>query len=474
MSLNPKNRNGSSLNLLAKVETLSILYAAVFLTRIGFGTILIVFPNYLLAADGQLISREYPALLGLILALYPALEGLSALPVGAWIDRSGRRKAFILGMGIITVLTAAISSTRTDIPFVGGAHSIMGLGAAMVTISSLTMITDLTTAENRGAGMGAFDLANLSGYGIGVISGTVLVRLFTPPMCLQGTAFEILPGIFSLPCSLGTVFEIVAGIFALATIFAFLALREPPHSPAAQGSWTESHGNLLKEVSGSFGEMAAIYPLWFSLTIIVGFYFYLPGITSRLSLSASSSAGLIMVGLVALGAGALLFGRLSDKIGRTRMILIGAVGELGFLLLFPDLFERLRQVPGGASSIGTIRMLGYTGIIAGVLFFMGSALVPSILAYVGDKAGREFRGKAMGIYSLMLSAGIATGNVLAGIFDTLGGVQAVFYSAAIIFGGLGLVSGALMNPLLLRRFVRRVFRIFSLGLWSPSKGNEPV
>ena len=35
MSLNPKDRNGSSLNLLAKVETLSILYAAVFLTRIG-------------------------------------------------------------------------------------------------------------------------------------------------------------------------------------------------------------------------------------------------------------------------------------------------------------------------------------------------------------------------------------------------------------------------------------------------------
>ena len=80
----------------------------------------------------------------------------------------------------------------------------------------------------------------------------------------------------------------------------------------------------------------------------------------------------------------------------------------------------------------------------------------------------------MGIYSLMLSAGIATGNVLAGVFDTLGGVQAVFYSAAIIFGGLGLVSGALMNPLLVRKFFRRMFRIFSLGLWSPRKGNEPI
>jgi len=451
MSLTPGKANGSSLNLLAKVETLSILYAAVFLTRIGFGTILVIFPTYLSVSS---------YLLGVILALYPALEGLSALPVGAWIDRSGRRKAFVLGMALITVLTGVISLTRTDIPLVGGAHAIMGLAAAMVTISSLTMITDLTTVENRGAGMGAFDLANLSGYGVGVISGTLLAKIFVQ--------------------SVGTIFQIVAGVFAAATLFALLALREPPHTSMGQEFSIESTGALFKEVSGGFGELASIYPLWFSLTIIVGFYFFLPKIAAGSSFSLSSSAGLVVIaaGLIALGAGALLFGRISDKIGRTRTILIGAFGELGFLLTFPDLFQKLVLVPEAASLFDEIRilfrMLGYQGLIAGALFFMGSALVPSILAFVGDKAGRGFRGKAMGIYSLMLSAGIATGNVLAGVFDTLGGVQAVFYSAAIIFGGLGLVSGALMNPLLVRKFFRRMFRIFSLRLWSPRKGNEPI
>jgi hypothetical protein len=44
----------------------------------------------------------------------------------------------------------------------------------------------------------------------------------------------------------------------------------------------------------------------------------------------------------------------------------------------------------------------------------------------------------------MLSAGIASGLVLAGIADDLGGVQAVFYSAAIIFSGLSLTSGYLL------------------------------
>src|SRR5712692_2265020 len=444
MSLNPGNRNGSSLNLLAKVETLSILYAAVFLTRIGFGTILIIFPNYLLGPGGYPISS---ALLGIILALYPALEGLSALPVGAWIDRSGRRKAFVLGMVLISALTAVISLTRDDIPLVGGAHAIMGLAAAMVTISSLTMITDLTTVENRGAGMGAFDLANLSGYGVGVISGTVLAKVFVQ--------------------SIGTVFQIVAGIFAVATLFTFLALREPPHTHQRQPSLKETFGNLT-------GEMAAIFPLWFSLTIIVVFYVFLPKIAQNSSLSLSSSAGIITLGLIALGAGALFFGRLSDKIGRTRTILIGAVGELGFLVIFPDLFQKLVLVREGTPLLTTIRMTGYAGIIGGALFFMGSALVPSILAYVGDKAGNEFRGSAMGLYSLMLSAGIASGNVLAGVADTLGGVQAVFYSAAIIFAGLGLVTGGLMNPLLVRRLVRRLVQIVSLGLLSRENESQPI
>src|SRR5712692_7173171 len=355
MNLN-RARNGTGLNLLAKIETLSILYVSVFLTRIGFGVFLVIFPIYLIGPDGLPISS---ALLGIVLALYPALEGLSALPVGAWIDRRGRRRAFVLGMTLITILTGVISLTNTNIPLVGGAHAIMGLAAAMVTISSLTMITDLTVVGNRGAGMGAFDLANLSGYGVGVISGTVLERVFSQ--------------------SLGTIFQIVAGIFAIASLFTFLTLREPPHTRERQVSLKETLGNLT-------GEVAAIFPLWFSLTIIVGFYFFLPKIAQSSNVSLSSSAGIITLGLIILGTGALFFGRLSDKIGRTRTILIGAIGELGFLILFPGLFQKLVLIREGTPWLATLQLLGYSGVIAGGLFFLGSVLVPSILAFVGDKA----------------------------------------------------------------------------------------
>ncbi|HLE65087.1 MAG TPA: MFS transporter, partial [Candidatus Bathyarchaeia archaeon] len=337
--------NGNGPNWLARIETLSLLYIAVFLTRIGFGTILIIFPIYILGSDGLPISA---ALSGLILAIYPALEGVSALPVGAWVDRRGRRRAFLAGMASITVLTLSISFTRTNIPLVGGAHALMGLSAAMVTISSLTMITDLTVVENRGAGMGAFDLANLAGYGVGIIFGTVMETMFQ--------------------ASLGTVFQIVAGIFAVATAFIFLTLREPTHAYQGRKTLSEMLENLT-------GDVSAIFPVWFSLTIIVGFYFFLPKLAQTSGTTLSNSSAIITLGLVVLGAGALMFGRLSDKIGRTKTIMIGAFGELGFLLLFPNMFDRLIAIPRGTPWNESLMQIGPTGVIAGVFFFFGSALV---------------------------------------------------------------------------------------------------
>src|SRR5947208_7933632 len=106
------------------------LYLAVFLTRIGFGSVTILFPLYSPAGACQV---------GLILALYPIAEAVSAMPVGRLADRISRKKLHLTGMTLITVLTAAIGFTR-NLLNVSILHALMGVSAAMAAVTSLTLL----------------------------------------------------------------------------------------------------------------------------------------------------------------------------------------------------------------------------------------------------------------------------------------------------------------------------------------------
>jgi len=266
--------------------------------------------------------------------------------------------------------------------------------------------------------MGGFDLANLGGYGVGIALGVAFTSIFA--------------------MDLGASFLVVSAILGVSTVLVFFILREPPHVPQGRRTLRQMYDNLT-------GDVAGILPIWFSLTVVLGFYIFLPRLALRMGkTNLAQSAPAILLVLLILGAGAIVFGRLSDKIGRTKTMLIGAVGEIAFLLVLPEIFTPIINIPPGTSLLDSYNMVGPIALLAGFLFFLGSALVPSILAYIGDKSAKEVRGSAMGLYSLMLSLGIAVGLLLAGIADDLGGVQAVFYSAAIIFSGLSLTSGYLL------------------------------
>jgi MFS family permease len=179
---------------------LAVLYLAILVSRVGFGVIIIVFPFY--------TSRASDISVAVALALYPILEAATAVPMGRLCDMRGRKKILVSSLGFVAVMMASIGLTK-NIHTVASIHELMRVGAAGVTVSTLTMITDLTAERNRGAGMGVFDFMNVGRYAVGLLLGSRLDVEFS--------------------ANLSTAFYLIGVVVAAAFAVALLTLKEPPH-----------------------------------------------------------------------------------------------------------------------------------------------------------------------------------------------------------------------------------------------------
>ena len=350
-------------------------------TRIGFGSVLLLFPMYLTVGSLGI---------GIALSAYPLAEFVSAAPIGSYVDLKGRRRTLILGLLSVSLLTMAISLTR-NVYTISIIHAIMGFSGAAVTVSSLTMITDLTAVTNRGVSMGGFDFSNILGYALGISFATTLLH-FT------GHNYRLA--------------FVATGILLLgASIASIVGLRETSGSPSRR----DFRVNPLVALDQN---TRAILPLWLGLTIILGVIFVLPRSLMEFGLGFSQIGLGLALGAFAIGLGSVVFGRISDKIGRGKTLGIGVAGLI--LLLFSTLEAVSYSPPRVYQQLPLIALGG----------FMATATVPSALAQVGDRANRGFRGSAMGIYSMMLSLGMAVGNLLGGYSTSVGGLKTILEASA--------------------------------------------
>src|SRR5881398_1607062 len=89
-------------------------------------------------------------------------------------DRFGRKRLFVLGMTIFT-LSSLMAALSSDINTLLIARALQGVGAAIVTPLTLTILAHATPAEKRGAIIGAWGgIAGLA-VAIGPVVGGALV-----------------------------------------------------------------------------------------------------------------------------------------------------------------------------------------------------------------------------------------------------------------------------------------------------------
>jgi MFS family permease len=140
--------------------------------RFSFGLVLFTLPIYL---PGSEFSN---LIVGVVVAAYPVAETICGPPFGILSDRYGRSRWIYTGLAISTVTLFAFTLNR-GIQYLIFVHAIEGVAAAMIIVSVLAMVTDISTFSNRGREMGIYDFANLGGYVAGILLAGVLVRSFS-------------------------------------------------------------------------------------------------------------------------------------------------------------------------------------------------------------------------------------------------------------------------------------------------------
>ncbi|MCW9129622.1 MFS transporter [Bacillus paramycoides] len=154
----------------------------------------------------------------------------------------------------------------------------------------------------------------------------------------------------------------------------------------------------------------------------------LPTITETMSIPNGSGGLLITIYALFYGITAPLFGPMSDKVGRKRMIVIGFV-----------IFSISTFCTGVAKSFEVLLIFrGLTGL-------SGAMVMPSIFALVGDKVTYESRGKAMGMIMGAMVGSTVIGVPIGAFLSEIGNWQWTFYSIGIVTLFIALLVNQLLE-----------------------------
>jgi len=131
-------------------KVLLVVVVGVFMAGLDVFIVNIAFPQ---------IHTDFPgtslASLSWILNAYTIVFAAFLIVAGRWSDGFGRRRAFLLGVGLF-VLASAACAAAPSIPFLIGARAVQGLGAALLMPASLGLLLPEFPPQQRHIAIGAW------------------------------------------------------------------------------------------------------------------------------------------------------------------------------------------------------------------------------------------------------------------------------------------------------------------------------
>jgi multidrug resistance protein len=342
-------------------------------------------PRY--ARDLQLNQME----VGILFGSYAVALLLATFPVALLTDRYGRRGTMLWGLAglMVTTLVFAVSKQYWLLVL---ARFLQGVAGAATWLPGMALLADHFPAESRGKAMGtAFAAANL-----GVLIG--------PPL----SGFLDQHGGPSTPFLLGAV---LVALDAAGRAF-LLPVTEPKRGPKLPFRQLLSN----RTIRVFAGAMALGSCLWALLESTLPLDF-----NRRLGQSPTQIGLCFAAAAVAHTLTSPLMGRLSDRIGRARVLRVGLV-LAAILLPLPALLPRSWMV--------VVAMMG----LGSTASFIMSPCSPAVADQV-ERLGSQSFASAFSILNLAYSVGMMVGPLVGGAL-----VQGLGLAWALGLSGLGFAA----------------------------------
>lgn len=306
-------------------QIIGAVIVSTFFVGFGGGVVFPILPNL-----GAVLGIS-AFMVGLILSTNRFVRLFANAPAGAFVDRVGTRKPFVIGLvieGIATfgyVIALLVPTPEANASVVRLfvyspetwfllARVLWGIGSALVFATAYTIAADVSDAGDRGTNMGVVRAGIMLGFPAGLVLGGVVSAIY------------------------GNVaaFVVAAGFALLASLVAYLIVPETHvegDSTTSVKPWDVDTSIPAVTVGlVNFGIFFAyIGALFATLVLFLG-----ANDLSILNLDAQGTSGIFMAGTVlAAGVATIGGGRLSDVYGaRTPVLMVFLVlSFFGFLLL---------------------------------------------------------------------------------------------------------------------------------------------
>ncbi len=350
---------------------------------LGGGAVYFALPLFISEINPSSLPNAF--LSGLVIATWGIIATLVQPFFGLWIDKRGRPKfLLVLGLLLTSIVILAYTVVR-DLYSLFTVRIALGITEALVITSGVVVIASISKREERGESFGIFYTLTDVGFALSpILAGLLLERHGFNEVFVSGAILTFL--------SAALVFKLVPEVEAKPTREKIEISREIFYISISLFFTVAALSSIVPLEEG-FIEYMSLTPLSFGVT-------YSSYIFTRTIFNTP-------------------VGRLSDRVGRKRVFVIGTVllGISTILIPFCRNFEQI------------FLLRSIQGVLVAFVYSPATALI-------ADKSERSL-GVGMSVTNSSLTLGLAAGPIIAGVLGGFIGFSAPFY----VFGIMIVLSG---------------------------------